>query len=311
MNPETKKQKTAANSGSNKPGGAAAQLSAGGQRFSTTRATLLQSASNYFSRLLEQDNDEFHLNMTGALRDEQGRVFVGRDPALFGQALDHLRNLDHFHVDSLAVQERDKLHKEALYYQLDGLVSMTRPPSTGHDESGLSAADDATRRDAMLARANLRLGTGSAKADELLIDLFATQHNVSGQQQLPLETLFDQPASSPQAYCLLDERVERARHERPPSPPASVEEFKERLIQFGGPLLKDFPAENVVIAGGAVLSCLQGQVGAGSGNKSDVDVFLVADTPEQARAVFDGIVEHLSMWNKRLDTTSISKNSQL
>ena len=109
---------------------------------------MLQSASNYFSRLLEQDNDEFNVNMTGALRDEQGRVFIDRDPTLFSQILDYLRNLDDFHVDSLTLQERDKLHKEALYYQLDGLVSMTRPPSTGYDESGLSAADQAIRQEA-------------------------------------------------------------------------------------------------------------------------------------------------------------------
>jgi hypothetical protein len=51
--------------------------------------------------------------------------------------------------------------------------------------------------------------------------------------------------------------------------------------------------QNVVIAGGAVLSCLQGY-GSRDNDKSDVDVFLVADTPEEARAVFDGIVEHLS-----------------
>lgn len=101
-------------------------------------------------------------------------------------------------MDSLTLQEWDKRHKEALYYQLYGLVSMTRPPSTGYDKSGLLAADEAIRRDARLARANLLQGTGSAKADKLLIDLFGTQ-NVDGQERLPLETLFGKPVSSPEA----------------------------------------------------------------------------------------------------------------
>lgn len=53
--------------------------------------------------------------------------------------------------------------------------------------------------------------------------------------------------------------------------------------------------ENVVIAGGAVLSCfLGGREVVGDDNKSDVDVLLVTDTPEQTRAVFDRIVEHSS-----------------
>lgn len=281
MNPsEPKKQKTGS-------APAIVQLNMGGHYFSTTRATLLQSGSSYFARLLEDDNDD-DVCMTGALRDEQGRLFIDRDPTLFAQILDYLRNLDNFSVDS---QERDKLHKEALYYQLDGLVEMTRPPSTGYDENGLFDKDQGIRRDAQLARANLRQGTGAAQADQLLIDLLPTQppEETDG-QQLPLETLFDQPASSPECCILFDKRVERARREQPPNPPASIEEFQERLVQFGGPLLQNFPMDNVVIAGGAVLSCLQGQ----DDKKSDVDVFLLADTPQQARVVFDGIVEHLS-----------------
>jgi hypothetical protein len=134
MNPETKKQKTAANSSSSISKPAIVQLNVGGQYFSTTRATLLQSASIYFSRLLGEE-DEFNVNMTGAQCDEQGHIFIDHDPALFCQILNSLCNLDNFHVDSLTLQEQDKLHKDALYYQLDGLVSMTRPPLTGYDGS--------------------------------------------------------------------------------------------------------------------------------------------------------------------------------
>lgn len=77
--------------------------------------------------------------------------------------------------------------------------------------------------------------------------------------------------------------------------PISEEDFAERLLNFEGPLLRDFPMDNLVIAGGSVLQCLQkDHLRPDFSNLSDIDLFVVADTDEEATETFDSILRHLS-----------------
>ena len=68
------------------------ELNVGGRAFSTTRETLLRGHSSYFHRLLEvpMDDDDTNIVMSGAQTDQQGRLFIDRDPDLFAAILEYL-----------------------------------------------------------------------------------------------------------------------------------------------------------------------------------------------------------------------------
>eukprot|EP00978_Attheya_sp_CCMP212_P004535 scaffold9878_cov45-Attheya_sp.AAC.4 len=277
------------------------ELNVGGQTFSTTRDTLLAyPTSPYFKRLLNQhvDGDDDY-QITGALLDAQGRIFIDRNPKLFEQVLEYLRS--NFDAEQLTKQEKEKLKKEALYYQLDGLIDLLRPPSTGYDERALSPDDQNLRQEANEIRAMLLAKSiSAADADNILVDFFPPLNP-------PLEELFEKPITSPEATILFHEQVEEARI-KPRLLPSSAQDFKERLVRFGGPFMANFPMENVVIAGGSVLQCLlRDHATIDEQNSSDIDVFVVADSDEKAKATFDRILQHLS----RRDGSGVDHNEML
>ena len=199
--------------------------------FSTTRDTLLSHPSPFFKRLLGEEGDDDY-TLTGSLLDDNGRIFIDREPQLFAQVLKYLRFS--FDPKHLTDQEREELKNEALYYQLDGLINLLGPPCRCYDELALSNQDQNIRQEAQHVRRMLLQNTGANEADDLLIDLFPAE----GPR---LNALFEEPPTSPGAAILFDKHVETAREKTELSLPNSVQDFKERLIRFGGPLLADFP----------------------------------------------------------------------
>jgi len=297
------------------------KLDVGGQKFTTTRETLLSQGSHYFARLLDDDDDDDHEGrprLSGAIRDEDGTIFMDRPPDLFKYVLLFLRN-NHLDHKTLSKEDKELLKHEAIFYGLDKLVEILEmpSPSTGYDATCLSDADQRIRDQAQEAR-NALLTGDTRLANDLLMDLFPQPKQQASQPQPVLGTrLFEQPfTTSPTDKCtiLFDKHAEHARQQNNKSnssytPPANLEEFKHRLRSFCGPLMDNFPMEDLFIAGGAVLQCLMSGPNAklretdatktiyeGS---SDIDLFLIAKTQEGGKAAFDRILKHLCTPSER------------
>ena len=123
----------------------------------------------------------------------------------------------------------------------------------------LSPEDQRIRIEAQDIREKLRCGEEGAaqQADELLTDLFPL--NEQGDRVRKIHELYQDPPSSPNATILFDTYVEEARERLLLQPmsgfPRDIQDFRGRLVRFGGPFMKDFPMENLVLAGGSVLQC--------------------------------------------------------
>ena len=63
------------------------RLNVGGQRFDTTKETLLGARSSFFQRLLDDDTSA----VRGAALDADGRLFIDRSPEGFRMLLEWLR----------------------------------------------------------------------------------------------------------------------------------------------------------------------------------------------------------------------------
>ena len=88
-----------------------------------------------------------------------------------------------------------------------------------------------------------------------------------------------------------------------------MDEFKERLATYGGPLIRDLPLQDdIVVAGGAVLKSLIGKT---RGDNGDVDLFLLAPTPDLAKSAYERILQHFADVQKRDDTTIQGDKYQL
>ena len=61
-------------------------LNVGGQRFSTSRQTLTWIADSFFTAMLN--------GLISTNRDEQGAIFIDRDPKLFSIILNYLRQAE-------------------------------------------------------------------------------------------------------------------------------------------------------------------------------------------------------------------------
>lgn len=85
-------------------------LNVGGKRFSTSRQTLSWIPDTFFTALLS--------GRISSQRDENGAIFIDRDPKLFGIILNYLRNkdIDLKHCDIKA------LRHEAEYYNISPLI---------------------------------------------------------------------------------------------------------------------------------------------------------------------------------------------
>lgn len=86
-------------------------LNVGGQRFDTTRHTLLSINDTFFSVLLS--------GRLPSSKDQTGALFIDRDPALFAIILNYLRTNQLFAVTQANVEA---LKHEAQFYGISPLV---------------------------------------------------------------------------------------------------------------------------------------------------------------------------------------------
>ena len=108
-------------------------LNVGGQRFSTSRQTLTAIPDTFFTSLLsgrissQRDNNGMVTNNRGGGSDENGAIFIDRDPDLFRPILNFLRNRNlslaspAFPIGNDESSMRALLH-EAEYYGISPLV---------------------------------------------------------------------------------------------------------------------------------------------------------------------------------------------
>lgn len=255
------------------------RLNVGGAHFDTTRETL-EMQSTYFRRLLDDGL------VRGAPRDKDGRLFIDRAPTHFGLILEYLRGM--LKPEALTKAQRSALTDEATYFGLDSLLTELHVSSSGYNPLLLSADDQQMRADAQRVRQSLadREPGAAADADGRLIDVYASVDSFAytGEPSSPgLPLLFDQTSARSAV------RVGR----RPSG--GGIVGFRERLHALAGPLLEGLDMANLVVAGGIVLRALtmatpEDRPREGS---SDVDLFVVADTEEQAQAAFRRTYHHL------------------
>lgn len=86
-------------------------LNVGGQKFCTSKQTLISVENTFFTSLLSHEND-----VVSALKDHKDRFFIDRDPDLFRVILNYLRtgqlhNIDKYSLDTL-------LHEAEFYGEL-------------------------------------------------------------------------------------------------------------------------------------------------------------------------------------------------
>ena len=266
------------------------RLDVGGTCFTTTRETLLKGGdeTTYFARLL---NDEG--NLRGALRTDEGRIFIDRDPVLFRHVLQALRG--GLRRDAVPAEMRAALIDEAEFFGLARFVSYLRDD---YDPLALSPEDLAIRREGRAVLEELAATPAAAETADArsLVDVFESAHVTAGFSFVG--ALGGGSAQLP----LLFERQRRV-HGRAVGDPlgaTSLDAFRARLELFCGPLTLGLPMDNLIVAGGAVLEALRmgdpsdaGVRRAAREGASDVDLFVIADDDDKARATFDNILVYL------------------
>jgi hypothetical protein len=131
------------------------------------------------------------------------------------------------------------------------------------------------------------LARGAAKkANEALIDLLFK----SGKCEY--KGTYDVAPTSLRATILFQNKVAAVRQKMMNrSFPVTIQYFRQKLVEFGGPLLANFPIENLVIAGGSIVRALQDS--GRETNGADVDIFLIADDDDTAQAAYQRILKHV------------------
>ena len=308
------------------------RLSVGGRHFECSRDTLGGSA--YFHHRLESGG-----GFGADLRDEHGRLFIDGDADEFELLLKVLRgSVDPHALDATG---RATLRKMADMYSFEGILQMLADGS--YDATALSEQDARLREQALTIRKALELNTinAAATADDALIDVFAKRASFA----------YTGMPTSPEATLLYAENQGRQQRHRvgwtAPDPddedqgppratfkrdtfdcvvgrevvePETIDQFRERLNLFAGPLLEGLDMSNLVIAGGSVLAALtlgdpneeERVVGADGRasmkpaaaaravwrdarqTSSDIDMFIVADSDEQAQAVYRRVLQHFA-----------------
>ena len=279
------------------------RLNVGGQTFDTTRETLLSSGSTYFRHLLDSTG-----LVAGAMRDSEGRLFIDRSPEGFRHCLEWLRGSAEVH--RLNQAERETLLKEAVYYDLAKLCQELQLHCGDYEHRGeydpnvLPPEEQDARAQAQIIRKALGQGqeNAAANAEAALISVFTTQRDGRSERTLVYtgEEMFK---GAPILFG-----AEAARHRTVLKGMAcqDMAGFRARLDLFAGPLFRGLDMTNLVVAGGAVLEALTlkhvlGDTGLrdesvreqAQQGTADIDVFIVADDEQTARAAFDRVFAHL------------------
>jgi hypothetical protein len=284
------------------------ELNVGGKTFATSRETLLNHGSTYFERLLES-GESGGIVVRGSLRDKDGRLFIDRNPDLFGHILEYMRiSKVPPHYENLPTYNNEKkaLIEEARYYQLGDLETHLKVYGGGYDATNLSYEDIQIRNQAADLREAFQEGRDdvAAEATNALIPLFDP---VTG--KLVISQRYHKPCTSPEATILFEKCALVARKSKPHELPQTLDEFRKRFLAYAGPSFQGFSfGKNVVVAGGAVLSPLLAAEGADQSpllaegrhpEKGDVDLFLVASNADEARTEYDRLLKHFALENRQ------------
>ncbi len=93
------------------------KFNVGGQKFATSRDNLLRERS-FFTGLLSSN---FHVD-----RDEEGNIFIDRNPTYFQTILDYFRGLE-LDLEEWSEKERKKLMEEVKFYEIGSLIGLLKP----------------------------------------------------------------------------------------------------------------------------------------------------------------------------------------
>jgi hypothetical protein len=291
------------------------RLDVGGHKFTTTRSTLCRVPGS----ILEAMFSGRHKNP--AQRQKDGSYVIDRNGMHFHHILDFLR------VGAVISLPRDAHDKEALvveadYYGLKDLVRAIRTPQVDTSEHLPQEVLSMRQEEDELRNAFINGSTGGFGPHRGLVSLFSDVH--------PLPLCFE-PTENTGDSLLMD----NLRENPPPGIPVtakSLNEFKSNfneeqpnLLHRLNPILQEEP---VIIAGGAVLRALTStratrilldapfMIGEDAligtlkstpgvrtadwwGEKSDIDLFLHADTAQEATRIARRIFFALAVDNER------------
>ena len=291
----------------------------GGRNYEVSEATLLNSESQYFRRILDAENDD----LGGALINRSGSISLERCGISFGHILQYLvgaLNLDH-----LAESEKEKLLVEAEYFGIDSLVREIK--NLAYDADGLCTSDYMIRLTAELLKGDIFRHKVPATIDkDYLVDLFPDGGQpcykvpvdlnevlyVPGsnrrQEDVNYTFLFLRPAGNARRLLLMHHSSASVGSRTQTIEPNSLDDFRKRLVAFGGPFLKELPMKNLVLAGGSVLAVLTG--GECLATKSDLDFYIVLSGDENdsnvaAQQVVNELLAYILRFHKKTNKHSI------
>eukprot|EP01119_Soliformovum_irregulare_P013496 TRINITY_DN3598_c0_g1_i1.p1 TRINITY_DN3598_c0_g1~~TRINITY_DN3598_c0_g1_i1.p1 ORF type:complete len:666 (-),score=196.36 TRINITY_DN3598_c0_g1_i1:44-1963(-) len=188
-----------------------------------------------------------------AVRDEDGAIFIDRDPTFFPLILSYLRG---DLVLPPSFEEREELAKEANFYDLKDLVleirgKRARDLELGEENIKIKEAED-------IAKAKF-FTNAPIDPHEHLINVFA-EHST-----------FVHPDMTEIKIPLMLEGA-RKFTKGSPSIVENIDEFKKEFLETCP--LKNLNWNNVCIAGGSVLSAVLPNGSQAGFDKSDIDLFL-------------------------------------
>ena len=277
------------------------RLKVGERTFDTRRSTLLNSGSPILARLIGGDDE----GLRGADNDGD-RIFVDGDGDGFAILLRALRST---RIDAVPERDRPQLALEADFYEVPWIRAALDPtnrysplaPTNRHAHH--LAPEDVSIRD---RAQNIRMAlsdegdaAAARAAEDSLVDVFAAA----------IEFESDARFRRPKVELLFGEKRRFASWRRQPLACQNIEGFRQRLDLFVGPLLAGLDMTNLVVAGGAVLRALllkdteaenddefstvafSSEAHQGS---ADVDLWIVADDADTARATFERVLAHVA-----------------
>jgi len=256
-------------------------LDVGGIKFQTTRDTLCRAPDSVLEAMFSRWN---------AFPSQDGSFVINRDGTHFHHILNYLR------VGTLVSLPSDEDSREALaveadYYGLKELLRLIRTPQKVDIHSCLSEKTQSIRQEENVLRKDFMYGTAAASLDchESLVTLFSLENPFT---RLALKY---EPADGEYSSVLLGNLREKAPHGTPVAV-TTMDDFRSNFQRKHPDVLDRLELvlleEKVVIAGGSVLEALTTSPESlirtsewWGKNKSDVDIFLYCDGPEEANRV--------------------------
>ena len=241
-------------------------LNVGGRKFTTTRHTLTKYKG---SMLYAMVNGNFKEN-------EDNEIFIDRDGELFAYILTYLRNGEF--VMPKDPRLRYLIQKEIEYYAIDGLtmhddLSFGYHNSFNYEKYYLDEFNEIRTRENKYRKMFVE-DRNNLELDNIpLINLFAERNNL---------VVFPNPYSS----CVMIDSSNSVPEYK--TPIVNRDEFLARWISYTDNIFDGLCWDNIIVAGGSVLSCLLGKE---FGN--DIDMFIIASGQKSARNTIMRIYNHI------------------